>query len=233
MRLRRQDEVHAPRGDGAARHAVVRGRLQVLGKDDAAFRLDRPRSERPVRAGPGEDHADRLAAPGLGQRAQERVDRQVSAPGGDARDQLQHVSFDGDVVPPRGDVDVVGLDRRVPSDLGDRQAASLRQQVGQDALVAGVQVLHQHEGHAGVRRQRSEKLPERVQPAGGGPHADDGEIAPRRTMPDFVRLAGHRLGRFRRGNERWLGQSSHLRPRSRRTTARRPLSVRAQAAAPF
>ena len=222
MRLRRQDEVHAPRGDGAARHAVVRGRLQVLGKDDASFRLDRPRSERPVRAGPGQDHADRLAAPGLGERAQEGVDRKVPAPRGDARDQLQHVSLDGDVVPPRGDVDVVGLDRRVPSDLGDRQAASLRQQVGQDALVAGVQVLHQHEGHAGVGRQRSEKLPERVQPAGGGPHADDGEITSRRTGLAFVRLARHGLGRRTRP-----------RSRSRRTMARRLFAARAQDGAPF
>ena len=124
---RRLDEVDAPRGDGAARHAVMRGRLKVLGEDDAAFRLDRPRSKRPVRAGPGEDHGDRLAAPGLGQRAQEGVDRQVSARGGDARDQLQHVTFDGDVVAPGGDIDVIGLDRRVPLDLGDRHSASLGQ----------------------------------------------------------------------------------------------------------
>ena len=222
--LRRQDEVHAPRGDGAARHAVVRGRLQVLREDDAAFGLDRPRSERPVRAGPGEDHSDRLAAPGVGERAQEGVDRKVPAPRGDARDQLQHVSFDGDVVPPRGDVDVVGLDRRVPPDLGDRQAAALRQQVGQDALVAGVQVLHQHEGHAGVRRQRSEKLPEGLQPAGGSPRADDGEITSRRTGLGFVRLARHGLG---------LGRPTRLRSRSRRTTARRLLAARAQDGAPF
>ena len=217
---RRQDEVHAPRRDGAARHAVVRGRLQVLGEDDAAFRLDRPRSERPVRAGPGQDHADRLAAPGLGQRAQEGVDRQVSAPRGDTRDQLQQVAFDGDVVPPRGDVDVVGLDHRVPPDLGDRHAASLCQQVGQDALVAGVQVLHEHEGHAGVDRQRSQELSERVQSARGGPHADDGESAPG-------------LGRsFRWRSGRRLGGSSRLRARPRRATARRLIAARAQDAAP-
>jgi hypothetical protein len=213
---RRQDEVHAPRGDGAARHAVVRGRLQVLGEDDAAFRLDRPRSERPVRAGPGQDHADRLAAPGLGQRSQEGVDRQVSAPRGDARDELQHVSFDGDVVPPRGDVDVVGLDHRVPPDLGDRHAASLCQQVGQDALVAGVQVLHEHEGHAGVDRQRSQELLECVQSASRGPHADDGE---------GVSLDGHGLG---------LSSASSLRrARPRRTTPRRLLAARTQAGVPF
>ena len=71
--LRRQDEVHAPRGDGAARHAVVRGRLQVLGEDDAAFRLDRPRSERPVRPVP-----DRITPTALLPRASASVRRKES-----------------------------------------------------------------------------------------------------------------------------------------------------------
>ena len=61
--------------------------------------------------------------------------------------------------------------------------------------MAGVQVLHEHEGHAGVDRQRSQELSECVQSAGRGPHADDGEVAPRRTGLDFVLLAGHGLGR--------------------------------------
>ncbi len=38
--LRRQDEVHAPRIDGAAWHAVVLGRFRSLGKCNAPFRLD-------------------------------------------------------------------------------------------------------------------------------------------------------------------------------------------------
>ena len=114
---------------------------------------------------------------------------------GDARDQLQHLAFDGDVVLPRRDVDVVGLDRRVLLDLGDRHPASLGQQLGQDAFVVGVEVLHEHVGHAGVDRQRPQELSECVQPAGRGPHADDGEGILRRTGLDLVLLVGQRLRR--------------------------------------
>ena len=206
--LGRQDVVHAIRRDDAARHAVVRGRGRVLGEDDAAFRLDRLRSERPVRARPGQDHADRPAALGLGQRAQEGVDRQVAAARGDARDQLQHTPFEGDVALPRGDVDVVGLDCRVLLELGDRHPAALGQQLGQDALVVGVQVLHEHVGHARVVRQRSQQQLERVQAAGRGTDADDREGAFRQTGPKLVRLASQRLRR---------GRSHGLRSRSRRT----------------
>ena len=62
--------------------------------------------------------------------------------------------------------------------------------------MAGVEVLHEHEGHAGVDRQRPQDLSECVQPAGGGPHADDGKGALRRTILDsFVPLTGRGLGR--------------------------------------
>ena len=44
--------------------------------------------------------------------------------------------------------------------------------------MARVQVLHEHEGHARVVRKRSQELPECVQSACRGPHADDGESAP-------------------------------------------------------
>ena len=44
--------------DSATRHAVIVGFADVLGDDQAAFRLDRFQANTAVRAGSGKDHAD-------------------------------------------------------------------------------------------------------------------------------------------------------------------------------
>ncbi len=62
------------------------------------------------------------------------------------------------------------------------------EQVDQHALVMGVQVLHQHERHAGIRGHIGEERREGFEAAGGGADTDD---QPRRFclsagMRDFV-----------------------------------------------
>jgi hypothetical protein len=53
------------------------------------------------------------------------------------------------------------------------------QQVHQHALVVGVQVLHQHEGNAGVGRHVIEERLERLESASGGANADDQKLGRR------------------------------------------------------
>ena len=74
--LRREHEVHAARGHGAARHRVV-ARGIVLRERDAALGLDRLQPQRAVGRRAGEDHADGPLALVLRQRLEERIDRTV------------------------------------------------------------------------------------------------------------------------------------------------------------
>ena len=53
----------------------------------------------------------------------------------------------------------------------------------------GVQVLHEDEGHAGVRGQVLQQLPEGLEPAGRGADADDGEGTSAKSRPAGSRLA--------------------------------------------
>src|SRR5450759_5369399 len=55
--LRRENEIHATRRNGAARHRVV-ARLFVLGEGNPALGLDRVQSERTVGCRAGQNHAD-------------------------------------------------------------------------------------------------------------------------------------------------------------------------------
>jgi len=74
---RRQNIVHHSGEDGAARHPVVRRRIESLGHRHAAFALDHLETEAAAGAGAREDDADRPLLPVLRQRAEEEVDRQA------------------------------------------------------------------------------------------------------------------------------------------------------------
>jgi hypothetical protein len=55
------------------------------------------------------------------------------------------------------------------------------------ALVTRIEVLNQHECHAGIVRQMVEQIRERLQTAGGGPYPHDRE----NVRFDAQRLGGH------------------------------------------
>jgi len=63
------------------------------------------------------------------------------------------------------------------------------QEIGQPALVVGIEVLHEHEGHTRVRRQMGEELGEGLEASRRSADPDDGERAFR---PGLV--FGHGLG---------------------------------------
>lgn len=70
----RQNEIDHPRGDGALRHAIVFRLIGVLNDGEAAALLDFAHTERAIAPRAGEDHADRFAVVGLGERAKEMID---------------------------------------------------------------------------------------------------------------------------------------------------------------
>ena len=74
-----------PRPD--LRHAGVRGRILILGEDDATGRLDLRQVPRAIGASARKDHPDDLALARLGQRAEEEIHRQVQALGQATRGQ--------------------------------------------------------------------------------------------------------------------------------------------------
>jgi hypothetical protein len=124
-------------------------------------------------------------------------------------------SLRGEVQPPvlyrevlagRNDVNVVGLDLRAVGGLGDGQGGAGLEQVGQFTLVVGVQVLHEHERHAGILRERFEERLHGPQPARAGPDADDGEgqILALRLRSGG---AGRRVGRFFEGGAVRFGRA--------------------------
>jgi hypothetical protein len=173
--LRRQHEVDASRGDGAAGHAVVARRAGVLGEGDAAGGLHRLASRRPVASGAGEDDRHRLAAPHLGQGVQEQVHRHVRAIGRLAWAKREPAVVDQHVLPGGDDVDVIGLYLQAFLGLAHGHGRGAGQQRGQDALVLRGQVLDEHEGHSRVGREVLEELAEGFQSARRGAYTHDGE----------------------------------------------------------
>ncbi|WP_280155491.1 hypothetical protein [Piscinibacter sp. XHJ-5] len=70
---------------------------------------------------------------------------------------------------------MIRLDGQVMRGFDNGHAGRLGEQIGQPAVVPAVEVLHQHECHAGVFRQRLKQLHERFQSASGCADADHGE----------------------------------------------------------
>src|SRR5882762_494992 len=75
---------------------------------------------------------------------------------------------------------MIGFGARIALYFGDRHLAGLGKQLSQMTLVLRVQMLNQHECHAGIGRQMAEQLRECLQSAGGGSDSDDWK----RTAPN-------------------------------------------------
>jgi hypothetical protein len=72
----------------------------------------------------------------------------------------------------RNYVNMIGPSASFGIYLRDRHFACSGKQLGQMALVTRIEVLNQHECHAGIVRQMAEQLGECLQPAGGGSYAN-------------------------------------------------------------
>src|SRR6185369_1966034 len=199
-----EDEVDAAGRDGAARHAVVPGAAWLLRKADAAGRLDVSEPLGPVGSRPGQYHPDGFRALNGSQGTEKAVDGHVmSAPRPRARQKPEKAPLDLQVHGGRNDVDVVRLNGSTIASLIDRHRCDGREERGEDALVRRIEVLHEHERRAGVRRQALQQLFEGIDAAGGGADADHEEGALRDGFGLCPYALGNRfLSAFRRNRHR-------------------------------
>src|SRR5947209_8543025 len=68
---------------------------------------------------------------------------------------------------------MVGLSASLAAHFRNGHFTSLRKQFRQVALVPRIEVLNQHEGHAGILGQAAEQFRECLQPAGRSAYADN------------------------------------------------------------
>ena len=89
--------------------------------------------------------------------------------------QLKNTVEDADVLSGRIEINAVWFDPHLILRIQKLHLRVLLQNSPQHALPFRVQVLEDHEGHAGVRRHVVEKTLKRFEPACGSPKSDDRE----------------------------------------------------------
>lgn len=159
-------EVDAARGDRARGHAPELGRAGLLGHGDPARGLDRAQTLGAVDAGAGEDDADGLVPAVVGQRAEERVEREVQPgplPPGDER---QGAVPDGQVGVGRDHVDAVRRQRHAVGRLDDAQGRDPLEDPREHARPRGVEVQDHDERQARVHGHLGQELPQGLEAAG-------------------------------------------------------------------
>ena len=162
----RKHEIGPPAHDGAARHAIERGLLGVLHDDEAAVLFHRLQAEAAVGAGARQHHADRACAAVLGHRAQEEVERHAGAVALHGLGQAQAAVVDRQRRARRDEINVLAFDPDAVDHLLDLHRGVAGQQIDHQAFVLGIEMLDQHERHAGAGRQRIEEFPEGFEPSG-------------------------------------------------------------------
>ena len=156
-------------------HAVEFGAGRLLHQCDAASAQDRTGAQRAVGARARQDDAHGVLPLVLRQRAQEGVDRHALPARLLGHAQLQAAMEDHHVAIGRNDVHMVRLHCHLILGFEHRHGGAALQDFCQDAGVAGVQMRHQHVGHAAVAGGMVKELLEGFESAGRSPDADDGE----------------------------------------------------------
>jgi hypothetical protein len=158
----------------------------------------------PSLAVPREDDADGLCRLILGQRAQEGINRHALPVRQLRHGEMQYPIQHAHLAVGRNDVDPIGFYPGLIEGLRHRHGSGALQDFRQHAFMAGVQMRHQHERHAGVYRACAEKPFEGFQPAGRSTYSDNGEVGDhrfRRVIHDYPPAGGllailrRRLGR--------------------------------------
>ena len=118
---------------------------------------------------------DGAAALVLGQRVEEEVDREMRAPPLASRGHVEEAARQRELRIGRNHIDVIRLHRLSVLGLATGIEVDRCSRSPQPALMGGVEVLDQDEGHPGVGRQVRQEQGERLEPAGRGADADDGK----------------------------------------------------------
>ena len=173
--LRRGHDVGQSGVDGASGHAVEPGGSRLLRQCHPALFLDGPKPHRAVGAHAGEDDANALILPVLGQRAEEEIDGETKPPGGSRLEEVQDTVEDGHIPVGRDHIDAVRLDTHPVPDLEHLHARRALEKFGHDTLVRRVQMLDDDKGQAAFFRHMPQELFQRLQSAGRSADADYGE----------------------------------------------------------
>ena len=124
-----------------------------------------------VGGGSGENHADRPIAPVFGQRSKKVIDGQVLRRRLPAGHQVERPVPDPHSLVRGNDVDMIRFHRHALFHFRDGHRGGLGEQLGQQALMSGVEMLHQYQRQARIRRQSLEEFPERLEASRRRPDA--------------------------------------------------------------
>ena len=154
----RKHDVHTARHDRALRHPTEPSLVRVLCHNETTLFLDGPQTCAAVGTGSREEHGDGTRPAILRQRVEQEVERQpCTVPCLGVR-QVKYTVADGKVGSGGNHVEVIGRDGHIFRGLPHGHRRVVGQQVHHHAFVRRVEVLHQDEGHAGVRGQCAKKL---------------------------------------------------------------------------
>ena len=133
--------------------------------------------EFPVSAGSGKDHAHGARAMLASQGIQQEVERKPrSVPGLRFRKPQRRLFVGREIDAGRNDIDALAFDFHAVGRQQDWHRSMARQQIHHHAIVARVEVLHDDEGHAIVRRKRVQQLPAGVKTASRSANCDNRKI---------------------------------------------------------
>ena len=101
----------------------------------------------------------------LGQRLEEEIDLPMRRARLRPRPQSQDAFGDAQVGVGRNHVDVIRLDAQIVRDLVHRERRRASEELRECTLMFRIEMLHEHEAHAGIYRQMLQYLRECVQSA--------------------------------------------------------------------
>ena len=170
--LCRGNNVGQTGGNGAARHTVKLGCRRLLRQHQPRLSLDCLQTQGPIRIHAGEDDADAFCLPVFGQGAKEKINGETRAARGRRLEEVEQAVQNRHIFV-RGDhINAVGIDFHPIRDLKHFHGGSTLEEFSQDPLMVRVEMLNDDKGHAAVRRHRTQKLLQRLQPARRGTEAD-------------------------------------------------------------
>ena len=134
----------------------------MLYDHQAAGATDLPDTERAVRTAPRKKHGNGAGASIMGERAEEKVDRQFQACAFDRLGQTQHAVFDKDISIGRNRINAVGLDRRLICRFDNLHRCLPRQNLRHMTDVGRSEVLYHDKSKSGFRTDLVEEFFERI-----------------------------------------------------------------------
>ena len=172
----REDKINGAGGDDAARHAVMLGGGLILSEGDAALGMDFGHAQGAVGARTRKNHANGVGALIFGERAHEGVDGHGLAANFFAGGEVQSALGNGHGGVWGDDVNAIGLDDHGVANLADGHGSFFGNELGKQAVMLGVEMLDEDEGHAGVWREVAEQLGNGFQAARGSSDGNNEEM---------------------------------------------------------